>query len=393
MYKVKFIIGNNDVIRCRINKGMEYEYLDLEQKSIHNILKTLARAHNEINNIDDNYSYVTFNYIEEDELNYLINLEIQREEELKKSQESEKIHRRKKIEEKKQKERKVKRNNIIKRNSIIAVSAATFILLSTIALTRNNPTSERTYSAPPVNTEGLVTFNQIDDNYEYVSNDKTEEANIHTSTNIDEILELDVEENTQSVKYLHCKNSYGDLITKYANMYGIDPNLAIAVFTHERGYHSDVMDSGGAIGLCQIQLDVWDNQDVNAYNFETNQMETYHIKEQNIKNLEENIKAGVMILQTSLNQVSYVVLQGVQCYNYGLGNLNVAFRASGLNKEELNEQTNKEWMQYRDMIKGGDPLYIEHVFQYIPSGTNLHFKTPNGEEINLHYIAQKNHVM
>ena len=393
MYKVKFTIGNNDVIRCRINRGMEYEYLVLEQKSIHNILKTLARAHNEVNNIDDNYSYVTFNNIEEDELDYLINLEIQREEEIKKEQESEKIHKRKEIEEKKQKEKKKKRNNKIKRNSIIAVSAATFILLSGIALTISNPTSETTYSAPPVNTEGLVTFNQIDDNYEYVINDEIKESNIQTNNNIDEILELDVEENTQNEKYLYCKNNYGNLITKYANMYGIDPNLAIAVFTHERGYHNDKMDAGGAIGLCQIQLDVWDNQDVTAYNFETNQFETYRIKEQNIKNLEENIKAGVMILQTSLRQVSYVVLQGVQCYNYGLGNLNVAFRASGLNKDELNEQTNKEWMQYRDMIKGGDPLYIEHVFQYIPSGTNLHFKIPNGDEINLHYVAEKNHVM
>ena len=153
------------------------------------------------------------------------------------------------------------------------------------------------------------------------------------------------------------------------------------------------MDPGGAIGLCQVQLDVWNDKDVKAFNFETNSWETYHIKEENIKNLEQNIKAGVMILQESLRQVSYILLQGVQNYNYGLGNLNVAFRQSGLNADELNEQNNKESMQYRDLIKGGDPLYIEHVFQYVPSDSDLHFKTPDGKDINLHYVAQKNLTM
>ena len=407
MYRVKFTIGDNDVIRCRINRGMEYEYLDLEQQSIHNILNELAFAHEEINNVDDNYSYVTFENINESELKYLIDLELQREQEIRQEQENKRRQKLKAKEEKRQKERKVKRKNFYKR-TVIVVSLVTATSLIAIANHKGdiiqNPAYEGTDEIVYVDTVDNDDKNEFDEKYTYDTPTEIDEGNVEVKTednNLENIqnnntvenvetLELDVEENTQNEKYLYCKNNYGDLITKYANMYGIDPNLAIAVFTHERGYHSETMDPGGAIGLCQVQLDVWNNHNVTAFNFETNKMESYLIKEENIKNVEENIKAGVRILQDSLRQVSYVVLQGVQNYNYGLGNLNVAFRKSGLNSEQLNEQNNKDWMQYRDLIKGGDPQYIEHVFQYIPSGTTLHFKTPDGRQINLQYVAEKN---
>lgn len=388
MYNIKFILGDNDVIRCRIYDGVMFDYIKLEQKSLYNILNALAFRHKEINSMDDSYSYVTFENIKGSELKYLIEQEKEREQE-------EQIYKEEKENQKfkptpRKNTHKVVRKNRFKKNTIIVASTATVMLLAGIGLTnigitRDNPKSEISYE-PPVSVEEIITEPQTNDNYEYENYNENQNQNV----NNEEIIDLNVEENTQNEKYLYCKNNYGDLITKYANIYGIDPNLAIAVFTHERGYHSDVMDPGGAIGLCQVQLDVWNNQDVKAYNFETNSWDTYNIKEENIKNLEENIKAGVMILQDSLRQVSYMVFQGVQNYNYGLGNLNVAFRNSGLNSEQLNEQNNKDWLQYRDLIKGGDPQYIEHVFQYIPSDTTLHFKTPDGQEINLHYVAQKN---
>lgn len=389
MYKVRFTIGDNDVIRCRVSQGNDHAYIELSQKSIYNILNTLIKRYKPIDEIDENYSYVTFKNVNEQELEYYYKQEEQREKEIRKKIQEEK---RKQTQIKNKKQRKVKRKNKFKR-AVIALTLATTATLIAVANqkeanTLESPAFEDTYNPPIVDTNGVNELTKINMDLEYDS--FQEKNNINEDS---ELLELDIEENTQNEKYLYCKNNYGDLITKYANMYGIDPKIAIAVFTHERGYHSDVMDSGGAIGLCQVQLDVWDDKDVKAFNFETNSWETYHIKEENIKNLEQNIKAGVMILQESLRQVSYILLQGVQNYNYGLGNLNVAFRQSGLNADELNEQNNKEWMQYRDLIKGGDPLYIEHVFQYVPSDSDLHFKTPDGKDINLHYVAQKNLTM
>ena len=389
MYKVRFTIGDNDVIRCRVSQGNDHAYIELSQKSIYNILNTLIKRYKPIDEIDENYSYVTFKNVNEQELECYYKKEEQREKEIRRKIQEEK---RKQTQIKNKKQRKVKRKNKFKR-TVIALTLATTATLIAVANqkeanTLESPAFEDTYNPPIVDTNGVNEVTKINMDLEYDS--FQEKNNINEDS---ELLELDIEENTQNEKYLYCKNNYGDLITKYANMYGIDPKIAIAVFTHERGYHSDVMDSGGAIGLCQVQLDVWDDKDVKAFNFETNSWETYHIKEENIKNLEENIKAGVMILQESLRQVSYILLQGVQNYNYGLGNLNVAFRQSGLNADELNEQNNKEWMQYRDLIKGGDPLYIEHVFQYVPSDSDLHFKTPDGKDINLHYVAQKNLTM
>lgn len=389
MYKVRFTIGDNDVIRCRVSQGNDHAYIELSQKSIYNILNTLIKRYKPIDEIDENYSYITFKNVNEQELEYYYEQEEQREKEIRRKIQEEK---RKQTQIKNKKQRKVKRKNKFKR-TVIALTLATTATLIAVANqkeanTLESPAFEDTYNPPIVDTNGVNEITKINMDLEYDS--PIEKNNINEDS---ELLELDIEENTQNEKYLYCKNNYGDLITKYANMYGIDPKVAIAVFTHERGYHSDVMDPGGAIGLCQVQLDVWNDKDVKAFNFETNSWETYHIKEENIKNLEQNIKAGVMILQESLRQVSYMILQGVQNYNYGLGNLNVAFRQSGLNANELNEQNNKEWMQYRDLIKGGDPLYIEHVFQYIPSDSNLHFKTPDGKDINLHYVAQKNLTM
>lgn len=389
MYKVRFTIGDNDVIRCRVSQGNDHAYIELSQKSIYNILNTLIKRYKPIDEIDENYSYVTFKNVNEQELEYYYEQEEQREKEIRRKIQEEK---RKQTQIKNKKQRKVKRKNKFKR-TVIALTLATTATLIAVANqkeanTLESPAFEDTYNPPIVDTNGVNKLTKINMDLEYDS--PQEKNNINEDS---ELLELDIEENTQNEKYLYCKNNYGNLITKYANMYGIDPKIAIAVFTHERGYHSDVMDPGGAIGLCQVQLDVWDDKDVKAFNFETNSWETYHIKEENIKNLEQNIKAGVMILQESLRQVSYIILQGVQNYNYGLGNLNVAFRQSGLNADELNEQNNKEWMQYRDLIKGGDPLYIEHVFQYVPSDSDLHFKTPDGKDINLHYVAQKNLTM
>lgn len=389
MYKVRFTIGDNDVIRCRVSQGNDHAYIELSQKSIYNILNTLIERYKPIDEIDENYSYVTFKNVNEQELEYYYEQEEKREKEIRRKIQEEK---RKQTQIKNKKQRKVKRKNKFKR-AVIALTLATTATLIAVANqkeanTLESPAFEDTYNPPIVDTNGVNELTKINMDLEYDS--PQEKNNINEDS---ELLELDIEENTQNEKYLYCKNNYGNLITKYANMYGIDPKVAIAVFTHERGYHSDTMDPGGAIGLCQVQLDVWNDKDIKAFNFETNSWETYHIKEENIKNLEQNIKAGVMILQESLRQVSYMILQGVQNYNYGLGNLNVAFRQSGLNANELNEQNNKEWMQYRDLIKGGDPLYIEHVFQYIPSDSDLHFKTPDGKDINLHYVAQKNLTM
>ena len=246
MYKVRFTIGDNDVIRCRVSQGNDHAYIELSQKSIYNILNTLIKRYKPIDEIDENYSYVTFKNVNEQELEYYYKKEEQREKEIRRKIQEEK---RKQTQIKNKKQRKVKRKNKFKR-AVIALTLATTATLIAVANqkeanTLESPAFEDTYNPPIVDTNGVNELTKINMDLEYDS--FQEKNNINEDS---ELLELDIEENTQNEKYLYCKNNYGDLITKYANMYGIDPKIAIAVFTHERGYHSDVMDSGGAIGLC-----------------------------------------------------------------------------------------------------------------------------------------------
>jgi len=73
-------------------------------------------------------------------------------------------------------------------------------------------------------------------------------------------IDIPFNDRTDSPKYITCKEKYGELITKYSNMYGLDPNLMIAVATQESGVHTPYDETTGAIGLMQIEKSVWNNK-------------------------------------------------------------------------------------------------------------------------------------
>ena len=168
------------------------------------------------------------------------------------------------------------------------------------------------------------------------------------------------------------KAYYGDMISKYARMYGIDPKLAIAVATQETdtGIHRSTMDPGGATGLMQIQNDVWVGKNVTAYNFETKKMESVKVTNSNIGQVEYNIKMGCMILQNAMEYMDHNILAGIQCYNMGCGNVNDILDAyskySGKSRNTiLKDISDTGWMDFREIIKVGEPNYVEKVFSWM----------------------------
>lgn len=168
------------------------------------------------------------------------------------------------------------------------------------------------------------------------------------------------------------KAYYGDMISKYAKMYGIDPNLAIAIATQESKYgiHTSKMDDGGATGLMQIQNDVWIGNYVTAYNFETKKVESLKVTNNNIGQVESNIKMGCMILQNAMEYMDYNILAGIQCYNMGYGNMNDILDAyskySGKSRRSiLNNADDIGWMDFRNIKKVGEPNYVEKVFSWM----------------------------
>lgn len=212
------------------------------------------------------------------------------------------------------------------------------------------------------------------------------DENINLSTNLKQSIEfmnLSVKDEIPSITLNYpdwsnekkaniVKSYYGDMISKYAKMYGIDPKLAIAVATQETdtGIHRSTMDDGGATGLMQIQNDVWLGEYVTAYNFETKEVESIKVTKNNIGQVDYNIRMGCMILQNAMEYMDHNVLAAIQCYNMGCGNVNKILDAyskySGKSRKSiLNDVSDTGWMDFREIIKVGEPNYVEKVFSWM----------------------------
>lgn len=180
---------------------------------------------------------------------------------------------------------------------------------------------------------------------------------------------IEYEDRSQTEKAIITKSYYGDMIEKYAKMYGLDPMLVIGIATQERGIHSETMDRGGATGLMQIQNSVWENGELSAYNYETNSVEKITVNINNLSDVEYNIKVGCMILQNTFKYMNYNTLAAIQCYNMGYGNmqkiLNEYSISSGKSMDEILNSNDIGWLECRNIIDVGDQKYLENVLSWI----------------------------
>lgn len=179
---------------------------------------------------------------------------------------------------------------------------------------------------------------------------------------------------TDSEKFANCKKLYGDLITKYANEYGLDPNLMIAVATQESGVHdSDYSDV--AVGLMRIEKSVWEGNEITVYNYETKSDETFKITKKDLQDLETNIKIGCMIMRQQMDYMRNNAIAALQCYNMGYGNMDIILdsyaKDIGSTKIEVLDNLNDYGYitdpYYRSLISVGDQNYVENVLSYLDS--------------------------
>ena len=165
---------------------------------------------------------------------------------------------------------------------------------------------------------------------------------------------------------------YEDLFEKYANRYGLDKNLLIALAAQESsGEHYDNLREGKpAAGIMQIEKAVWVNSSITAYNFETGQMETVKITQDKLNDLESNIQIGSMILRYNLETNNYNIPLALQSYNFGQGNMNKVLRTcaelENIDEDSMRKNpTENAWLNYRAFLNTGDAKYVEHVFSYL----------------------------
>lgn len=182
---------------------------------------------------------------------------------------------------------------------------------------------------------------------------------------------LNFAERHDSDKLEYVQKNFSDEIEKYSKMYGLDPNLVTAIATQENGYNSDTTYKPAA-GVMQIEKGVWAGKDIKAYNFETGQMETVVFSKNELNNVDNNIKAGCMILRRSLDANNNDIIYGVAGYNMGGGNMSTIMEEAAKKTGKSKEQIRKDysWLKYTYAPDAGDPNYINNVMSYLPEGVD-----------------------
>lgn len=289
----------------------------------------------------------------------------------------------KKIEEAKKARKKVQRKSYIK--GIAVVVAATTLALSILATAYMKKTKGKPTPQPTIEPSTTMTYVEKDqtDLTEYTL---TTEPETQNSTQIIEppsqeikdkknyTIDLDLEDRTNDEKYINTKRKYGEIITKYANEYGLDPNLVLAIATQERGEHSDVIDPGGGIGLMQVQYGVWIGKSISAYNVRLGEFETENITDEKLRDLETNIKIGTMILRNYLEKVNYNLAGGIFGYNKGITSV------LGVMGNSINNAGEFESWVDKLVLSNGDDFYLWNVASYM-CGKKITIITDEGEEL------------
>ena len=196
-------------------------------------------------------------------------------------------------------------------------------------------------------------------------------------------------ENRQNEENISNAKRYEDLFQKYGNKYGIDPELLMAMAAQEScGDHYNNLDNGPAEGIMQVEKSAHLGSSVSAYNFETGEIDTIQINEENLQDLETNIQIGTMILRTCIEDNNYNIPLAIQTYNLGPGNMATALEMcsdlENIDENELrNNPTNNEWLRYRSFLNSGDSKYVEHVFSFLDNNTKLTVLDRNGKQITI----------
>lgn len=418
MNAIRFIVDDYDnVLKCVCThdiSGSEVDTIEMEPGRLNSLLRLFADEYKQIDEkINKNAIILTFYDVDDDALTELVRMSNeyrQKLERIRAKAHQERRYQTETIDYTCDKEYIKGKNKTVTRKksnkkTVIATFAA--LTLSTVMLLSVTSKAEtKVTNKEDINPQVSYAQNiEIDDdiNKEFtvttppIVDIKEEVKETTPSTTVEEVqkekvnpLTLETEDLTGSEKYQNAKENYYDLIEKYANEYGLDPMVMLALATQERGVHSETVDSGGGLGLFQIQIEGgwnWNNENVSAFNFRTNEEETVTITKEKASTLEYNIKYGCMLFQNALREQNYNVPRAIQCYNYGSTYMDQVIseccRDTGYSRSDISDPTNLIWTNYRSVIKNGDDRYLENVLRYLPNDTQIEFKKPSGETITM----------
>ena len=183
---------------------------------------------------------------------------------------------------------------------------------------------------------------------------------------------------------------YEDIFEKYANRYGVDKDLLIAMAAQESSgeHYNNLRDTKPAAGIMQIEKAVHVGHSVSAYNFDTGKVETVEVTQDKLNDVDTNIKIGTMILRGYIENANYNIPLAIQTYNMGPGNMSKVLNScSSIENLQVstmkNNPTNNKWLNYRSHINAGDSKYVEHVFSYLGDKQELSVKKRDNSNISI----------
>ncbi len=263
------------------------------------------------------------------------------------------------------------------------------------------------------NTDSLIietSFDEVEEvnNLFFEEKEEQEQNQIIENVSLNEMLEktyefqidLTYDDRSDSQKFDTCKEKYGDLITKYSNMYGLDANLMIALATQESGIHDPTNRKSGAVGLMQIEESVWKNKEITVYNYETKCDETFKITEDTMTNLETNIKIGCMIMRQQMDFMRNNPIAALQSYNMGYGNMDYILTSYAKDcgkskKSVLDDYYDFGYITndyYRNMINVGDSKYVEHVLSYLGDNPTISMYINDDTKLEININREKTSI-
>lgn len=198
-----------------------------------------------------------------------------------------------------------------------------------------------------------------------------------TTEFVQDKLEFEYEFDTPSDKAAYENSTaYMDTYLKYERIYGIDARLLCAIGAQESSgkHYKESRNGGYATGIMGIE-NIWNGADIKVFNFETNSYETIKVDYSKIGELDYNIKIGAAIFQEcfygTLRNVSSIpeeefLAYTIQKYNMGSGNMGKILKLG------------PNWMDNREVAKGGDKLYVEHVLSRLDNDTTLKIRLKDG---------------
>ena len=277
----------------------------------------------------------------------------------------------------------------IKRSALTATAIASLVCTGLLI----NPTmpnvidKQQTFIETPLERENVQ--NIYDDVY-MVHNNNIETVNNDEETIIQETVDdknttptykyevnINCAENANDPEIMAIQETYREIANNVGAKWGVSPNLLLAMLTQES--------HGADINLMQIQDWSHKDEEMEVYNFNTNQKQkivitdnpssyasdVITITEKDLDNPYTNISVAAVIYRHIFDSYGKQnPIASLEIYNKGIGNFNKSMKKmyidTGLTKAEvLAVLDNTDFLNYSYVSGQGDPDYVANVLQYL----------------------------